>query len=250
MKQMKATLRYLFQWYHREEWQVVLVLIGVVIFFSRTIWISIGVSLGVLLVVVVLYLLRLFELYCTEKKKFMSFVEQYQRIKNVLHVHSVERSRIAMGLLASVVLLVLTLHRIDLALAHPADATPTDLYWIVFLGWYTLLATVTTAYLIWLWRNWVRYQSVRIPLMDGLVASMFFYHGLKRHERILTYVAAFFLGGIPSYFALRLTPETPYGYTIAILLVIPVVIFTIGGAVYARHYLARRTEEKNVHTSQ
>lgn len=240
----------MFQWYHREEWQVVVVLIGVIIFFSRTIWISIGVSAGVLVVVGILYILRVLEVYCTARGKCLHWVEQFQRMKNALHVHAVERSRIAMGALASIVLLVLTLHRIELALANSADATPTDIYWILFLGWYTFLATVTTAYLVWLWRNWVRQHFVRIPLMDGLVASMFFYHGLKKHERILTYVAAFFLGGIPSYFALRLSPEMPYGYSIAVLLIIPVIIFTIGGAFYAKHYLGRlssKEENKELH---
>lgn len=240
MSRLFSKVRSLFQWYHREEWQVVAILVGLIIFFSRTVWISIGVTAFVVATVLVLYCLRLLEFYCSTRGLCLSLVNRYRAMKQALHVHSVERSRMAMALLASFVLLILTIYRIDLALAYADAATPTDIYWIVFLGWYTLECTITSAYLIWLWRNWVRQQSVRIPIMDGLVASLFFYHGLESKERLVTTIAAFLLGGVPSYFALRLSTDIPYAYTIAVLLIIPVIIFNLGGAYYAKHYLQKR----------
>ncbi len=244
MRQL-LTIRSIFQWYHREEWQVVAILIGLILFFARTIWISIGVSIAVLAVMLFLYTIRLLEIYCNNHGVSIGLIEQYKILKSALHKHSVERSRIAMALLASCVLLVLTLHRIDLALTNPFYATPSDVYWIFFLGWYTLLCTVSCSYLLWLWRNWVRKHTVQIPFLDGLVASMFFFHGLKTRERIITYIAAFFLGGLPSYFAVGLSTNIPYAYSIAMLLIIPVMLFTLGGAYYAMHYLKKANAAEN-----
>jgi hypothetical protein len=229
--------RFSFTWYHREEWQVIAVLLSLVVFFSRGIWISLGLTAFVLAIIFLLYIARMLETAFSNRGIFPGIVQQYRDMKNVLHVHSVERSRITMALLASAIVSVLCIHRIGLASMDPVDAAPTDIYWIMFLGWYAVVCTTTTAYLLWLWRNWVRHQSVRIPLMDGLVSSLFFFHGITKRERIITYIATFILGGVPSFFALRLTTETPYGYTIACLLIIPVILLTLGGAYYAKLYL-------------
>jgi hypothetical protein len=80
--------------------------------------------------------------------------------------------------------------------------------------------------------------------MDGMVASLFFFHGLNKKERIVTYIATFFLGGVPSFFALRLSTDTPFHYTIACLLIIPVALLTLGGAYYTKRYFVQAGIEK------
>jgi hypothetical protein len=235
-----------FTWYHWEEWQVIFVILCLVVFFSRTIWLSIGLIFSILFSFFVLYLFRVIEAFLGARSLYPKLLQRYREFKNVLHGHSIERSRIAMAILASTVILVLLVYRIDLASTDPADATPTDIYWILFLSWYALVCTVSTAYLSWLWRNWVRHLSVRIPLMDGMVASLFFFHGLNKKERLVTYVATFFFGGVPSFFALRLSTDTPFDYTIACLLIVPVALLTLGGAYYAKHYLLKSANNANL----
>ncbi len=239
MERKKIRFSHFFREYHREELQVVLLLLCLIIFFARTFVIAVSVVALVLVTMLILYCMRIIDAYYLKHNHTFKLLEFYRKMKYALHVHSEERSRIAMAILASFVLVILCVHRIDLAVHDPYYATPSDVYWIVFLGWYAVVCTVTGAYLIWLWRNWAREQAVRIPIMDGLVASMFFYQGLEMKERIVTYAAAFFLGGVPSYLAITLPSETPYAYTIAVLLVIPVMIFTLGGAFYAKMYLAK-----------
>jgi hypothetical protein len=119
----------------------------------------------------------------------------------------------------------------------PEYKTPTDIYWILFLGWYGLICTVTAMYLIWLWNTWSQNESKHVPILDGLVASLFFYRGLSRKNRIVTFIATFWLGGLPSYVAIRLTPETPYGYWIACGLIVPVIGLFLGGAYYTMLHL-------------
>jgi len=245
MESKKIRISHFFQEYHREEFQVVLLLLCLIIFFARTFVVAVSVVAVVLFTMLILYCMRLIDVYCKKQNLTFKLLEFYRKMKNALHVHSEERSRIAMAILASFVLLILCVHRIDLALHDPYYATPSDVYWIVFLGWYAVVCNVTGAYLIWLWRNWAREQVVRIPIMDGLVASMFFYQGLEMKERIVTYAAAFFLGGVPSYLAIKLSTETHYAYTIAVLLVIPVMIFTLGGAFYAKIYLTKTKSSSN-----
>ncbi len=233
-----------FTWYHREEWQVIILLLGLVVFFSRTILIFACLSISILFSFFALYLVRMIESFLANRDLYPDLVEWYRDMKNVLHGHSVERSRIAMAFLSSAVVCALLIHRIHLASTDPADATPTDIYWILFLAWYTVVCTTTTLYLFWLWRNWVRHLSVRSPLMDGMVASLFFFHGLDKKERVVTYIATFFLGGVPSFFALRLSTDTQFHYTVACLLIIPVVLLTLGGAYYAKYYFLQSGIEK------
>ncbi len=233
-----------FTWYHREEWQVIIVLLGLVVFFSGPFWIAGVLSFAILFSFFALYLVRVIETFLANRDLYPGLIAWYREMKNVLHGHSVERSRIAMVFLSSAVVCVLLVHRIHLAATDPADAAPTDIYWILFLAWYTLVCTTTTVYLFWLWRNWVRHLSVRSPLMDGMVASLFFFHGLNKKERIVTYIATFFLGGVPSFFALRLSTDTPFHYTIACLLIIPVALLTLGGAYYTKRYFVQAGIEK------
>jgi hypothetical protein len=90
---------------------------------------------------------------------------------------------------------------------------------------------------MWLWNTWSQNESKHVLFFDGIVASLFFYHGLSRKSRIVTFIAAFVLGGLPSYFAIRLTPETPHGYEIACGLMIPLIGLILGGAYYTMQHL-------------
>lgn len=224
-----------FTWYHLEELQVIGLLVGLICFFSREFWVLFSLAGFLLVSITGLYLARILELWLSKRQKASRYVKGYRAMKQALHGHSVERSRIAMAVLACVVLGLLCVHRIDLADRFDSDATPTDLYWIFFLGWYFWMCFVCGVYLFWLWRNWAHQYTNRIPFLDGMIASLFFYHGLSKHNRRITYVATFFLGGAPSYIAYRLTPDNPYGSLIAILLIIPVIILNLGGSYYAMY---------------
>lgn len=233
-----------FTWYHREEFQVLLILVGLIIFFARSYWVLMTLALFVIVVLALLYFMRILEQYFTKRKLFPSVVQRYQDLKTALHGHSVERSRIAMALLAAWILGVLCLHRIQLAQISPTDRTPTDIYWILFLGWYCITCTIIALYLMWLWNTWSQKESKHIPFFDGLVASFFFYHGLSRKNRIVTFIAVFMLGGIPSYIAIRLTPEIPHGYEIACGLIVPVIGLILGGAYYTMRHLHNFSNRK------
>ena len=234
-----------FTWYHREEIQVLVILVGLIVFFARSLWVVGTLAALVVCVLLLLYLLRGLEIYLMKHELCPRLVQRYHNLKTALHGHSVERSRIAMALLAAWIVGVLCLHRIHLAMLDPEYKTPTDIYWILFLGWYCLICTVTAMYLIWLWNTWSQNESKHVPFFDGLVASLFFYRGLSRKNRIMTFIAAFWLGGLPSYVAIRLTPQTPYGYWIACSLIVPLIGLFLGGAYYTMLHLQNFSEKKS-----
>jgi hypothetical protein len=233
-----------FTWYHREEIQVLVILVGLIMFFARSYWVLGSLAIFVFGIIILLYLIRILEVCFAKRNRYPDIINRYQNLKRALHGHAVMRSRIAMALLSAWVLGVLFLHRINLAEMNPADRTPTDIYWILFLGWYCIICTVIALYLMWLWNSWSQNESRHIPFFDGLLASLFFYHGLSRKHRIITYVAAFFLGGLPSYVALRLKPDTPYGHEIACGLILPLIGLILGGAYYAMKHMQNSSNQK------
>ncbi len=235
-----------FTWYHREEIQVLMILIGLIVFFAhRSLWVLGTLAASVVCIWLVLYFIRMLEIYLSKRESCPRLVQRYRNLKTALHGHSVERSRIAMALLAAWVVGVLCLHRIHLAQLDSADRTPSDIYWILFLGWYCIVCTVIAMYLIWLWNTWSQNESKHIPFLDGLVASLFFYRGLSRKNRIVTFIATFWLGGLPSYVAIRLKPDTPHGNWIACGLIIPLIGLFLGGAYYTMHHLQKSSEKKS-----
>jgi hypothetical protein len=235
---------FFFTWYHREEMQVLLILVGLILFFARSYWVLMTLAAFVIVVLASLYFIRILEVYFAKRNLFPSIVQRYLDLKKTFHGHSVERSRIAMALLSAWVLGVLCLHRIQLTQISPTDRTPTDIYWIMFLGWYCIICIVSALYLMWLWNTWSQKESNHIPFFDGLVASLFFYHGLSRKNRVVTYIATFVLGGLPSFIAIRLTPETPHGYEIACGLIVPLIGLILGGAYYAMLHLHKSSHHK------
>ena len=104
-----------FKWYHREEIQILVILVGLIVFFARSLWVLGTLAALVVCVLLALYLIRMLEIYLTKHKKCPRIVQRYHNLKTALHGHSVERSRIAMALLAAWVVGVLCLHRIHLA---------------------------------------------------------------------------------------------------------------------------------------
>jgi len=234
-----------FTWYHREEIQILVILVGLIVFFARSLWVLGTLAVLVVCVLFFLYLIRVLDIYLTKHERCPRLVQRYHNLKTALHGHAEERSRIAMALLGAWVVGVLFLHRIHLAQLDSADRTPTDIYWILFLGWYSFVCTVIAMYLIWLWNTWSQNESKHVPFLDGLVASLFFYRGLSRKNRIVTFIAAFWLGGLPSYVAIRLTPETPYGYWIACGLIVPLIGLFLGGAYYTMQHLENSSLEQS-----
>ncbi len=214
-----------------------LVLIALVIFFARSTFLSIVLPTGVFLAIGGLYLARVGSRVLHRLESLRSIVFQYHQFKLTLGRESLQRSRVAMAILATAVIGLLALHRMSLAEMDPYFATPTDLYWMLFLWWYTLVCAVIAIYLLWIWGRVWNTPQVHSPFLDGLVASLFFYHGLSRSHRIVTFVAAFLLGGVPSYFGIRLGPDDPYGPQKAVALIIPVIALTLGGAYYAMRCL-------------
>lgn len=143
-----------FTWYHREEIQVLMILVGLIVFFARSLWVFGTLAAFVIGMLVLLYVMRILEGYLKKRELLPSLIQRYQDLKTALHGHSAERSRIAMALLSAWVLGVLCLHRIHLAQLNPIDRTPTDIYWILFLGWYCIICTIIALYLMWLWNTW------------------------------------------------------------------------------------------------
>lgn len=227
-------------WYHKDELKVVAVFIILVWFFSRSAILSslvlsfIGVSL------IVLYTFRFTRVLVHVRKGFPLADRWLQHVEPRLILTSPDRSRIAMTVLSCVVLGVLCIHRVSLALSNTAVESPTDIYWILFLAWYWVVWTLMLGYFIFRWWR-ARKQSgeARDLFLEGLVASMFFYHGIPTKQRIITFTAGFLLGGVPTYFATNLEPGTAHSYATACALVIPVMVLTLGGAWYATRWHAQ-----------
>ncbi len=223
-------------WYHRDELQIVGVFVALVLFFSRsTILSSVTLAL-VVSSVAFLYVFRFIRVIILENTHIPIATTWLRHVETKLLFTSPERSRIVMTALSCVILGILCVHRIALALSLSEFETPADIYWILFLAWYWVVWTFVLGYL--LYRS-IRNRGVvepKSPFFEGLIASMFFYHGLPTKQRIITFTSGFILGGIPTYVATNLHPHDATAYTMAAVLVLPVIILTLGGAWYATRW--------------
>jgi hypothetical protein len=66
---------------------------------------------------------------------------------------------------------------------------------------------------------------------------MYFYHGLPLKSRLITFAAAFFLGGVPTAFAVTLSPTAPSSVVTAAYLILPVAGLILFGAAYAARWV-------------
>lgn len=231
-----------FTWWHRDEVQVVFVYALVTIFFSRSWW------LQATLLAASIFLLGSFWLVRIWKR-----VEQYEEGSSVnrllLWMHSLvppfpwERSRLILSISSTLIVGALFLHRWLLYVrdaGEPASkegsfATPLDLYWILILGLYLVIWIVISVFLLYKWKR--NALPTEHAFWEGLVGSMFFFHGLPSKARVVTFGAAFLLGGVPTALATRIRPSDPSGHLWALILMIPVVVLIILGAWFAARWV-------------
>ncbi len=226
-----------FSWYHRDELQIVVLAALLVLFFSRSAILSTFTLALIVLSVVFLYVFRWVRRIFLENSRIRFAAAWIRRVESRLVFTSPERSRIAMTILCCLVLGILCIHRITLTLTLPRFETPTDIYWILLLGWYWAVCSFVFGYL---WYRAVKGSKSndgrQSSFLQGLVASVFFYHGLPAKQRILTFATGFVLGGLPTYLATRLASYNPREYAYAAVLILPVVVLTLGGAWYATRW--------------
>ena len=233
-----------FSWYHRDELQIVAVVIFLVFFFSRSTALSVFTLALVVFSVAGLYGFRVIRIILRENTHFSVSATWVREVETRLRFTSPERSRIAMVVLCSTVLGILCIHRIVLALTVARFETPTDVYWILALAWYWVLCTYVLGYLLLRAGNRGGDDRAHSSFFEGLAISLFFYHGLPAKHRVLTFVACFILGGIPTYAATRLHPTGTTDYTLAAALILPVVFLTLGGAWYATRWNTHSVTEE------
>jgi tetrahydromethanopterin S-methyltransferase subunit D len=123
------------------------------------------------------------------------------------------------------------------ALGGPAGshAEPIDLYWVLFLGWYACVWGVIAVFLVYKWKT--NADPLQHKYFEGLVGSMYFYHGLPTKSRIVTFIAGFFLGGVPTALALQIDAADPNGMSMAMLLITPVATLILFGAWFASRWV-------------
>jgi hypothetical protein len=183
-----------FSWYHRDELQIVGVVVLLVLFFSRSEALSVFTLALTILSVAALYVFPIVRRALLENTHIHFAAVWVRRVERWLVFTSSERSRIAMTVLCCFVLGILCIHRIALALTVSQFETPTDIYWILFLAWYWVVWTFVLGYLVFrAAKNNENGDRVRSPFFEGLVASLFFYHGLPTKHRIITFTAGFCL---------------------------------------------------------
>ena len=226
-----------FSWYHRDELQIVAVFVALVLFFSRSAIISSLILIFIGSSVAALYAFRYVRMTMLENAHMPFAATWQEHVETRLLFTSSERSRIVMTVLSCIVLGMLCIHRISLALSVADFETPTDIYWILFLAWYWVVWTFVLGYLVFrAIPKKTRISKRRSPFLEGLVASLFFYHGLPTKQRVITFTSAFIIGGVPTYVATHLQPQDATAYTFAGILVLPVIVLTLGGAWYATRW--------------
>ncbi len=225
-----------FTWWHRDELQVVFVYVVIILFFGRTLILEV-VLLGLgLLPVGGFWLIRWWGR--TDRHP-----ELVSRLLRHLPRHPWDRSRLAMSILSTAIVGALFWHRLSLFLLDDAArvpveqslATPLDLYWVLFLGWYASVWLVVALFLLYKWKTDA--DPTEHTYLEGLVGSMYFYHGLPTKSRVATFVAGFLLGGLPTAYAVQIDPTTPGGHQIAVYLIIPVAALILFGAWFASRWV-------------
>lgn len=225
-----------FTWWHRDELQVVTVYLVVVLFFGRSFELeAILLALSVL-PVAAMWLFRWWKRTARNRPVVEGVLRQ-------LPEHPWDRSRLAMSILSTVIVGALFVHRLSyfirdqgaLVSADTSFATPLDLYWILFLGWYGVVWAAIAVFLVYKWK--MKADPVEHRFLEGLVGSMYFYHGLPPKGRVVTFIGGFFLGGLPTVYAVQIDTTDPSGFRTAVLLIIPVAALILLGALFASRWV-------------
>lgn len=224
-----------FTWWHRDEAQVFVVWVILSWFFTRS-----GILQDRLLALnacalLAPWILRGLGRWRRTDRAPIVVGKGYDGLLRQLPPFAWDRSRLWCSFWSALIVGVLFVHRLELALSVPEYAAPVDVYWILFLGWYGLVWSAVTVYLVIKWRHLTRPEDHR--LWEGLVGSMFFYHGLPTKNRLITFAAGFLLGGVPTAFAVTLDPTSPSSLRTATLLILPVAGLILFGAAYASHWV-------------
>jgi hypothetical protein len=225
-----------FTWWHRDELQVYVVYLIIILFFGRSFAVEAALLAVATLPIVLLWVVRWMRR--TGRKE-----EGISRILTRFPPHPWDRSRLLMSVLSAVIVLFLFGHRLHYFLrdrnagltGEESFATPLDLYWLLFLGWYGLVWAAIAVFLYYKWKHHA--DPVEHKFLEGLVGSMYFYHGLPTRSRVVTFVAGFLLGGLPTAYAVQLDPLDPNGMTIALLLIIPVATLILFGGWFASRWV-------------
>ncbi len=225
-----------FTWWHRDELQVLLVYIIVIIFFGRSLALEVTLLTLSFVPLGMFWVLR----WWGRTGRYAGLV---RRILGHLPEFPWDRSRLAMSILSTVIIGALFVHRLSLFLRdwelgtapEISFATPLDLYWVLFLGWYGFVWAVIAVFLM------IKWQRHEVPIahkfLEGLVGSMYFYHGLPAKGRAITFAAGFFLGGVPTIYAVQIDRADPAGFQTAALLIIPVATLILLGAWFASRWV-------------
>ncbi len=224
-----------FTWWHRDEIQVFVVFVVISWFFTRSPILQdrlIALSAAILLFP---WILRGFSRWRRSGGAPAVLGPFLDATMRHLPPLAWDRSRVYYSVWSVAVLAVLFAHRIELALSVPEYASPLDIYWILFLGWYALVWAAVSVYLMIKWR--LRASPVKHPFWEGLVGSMYFYHGLPPKSRLITFVAAFLLGGVPTAVAVTLDSTDPSSVRTAVFLILPVAGLILFGAAYASRWV-------------
>jgi hypothetical protein len=224
-----------FTWWHRDEVQVFLVYVIISWFFTHSGILQarlFALSGAVLLAPWVLRGLARWRRAGRAPAVVSSGIDTVLRF---LPPFAYDRSRLYFSFWSAAIVGILFFHRLELALGIPEYAAPVDLYWILFLGWYGVVWTAVTIYLLMKWIE--RRRPEDHPFWEGLVGSMYFFHGLPPKSRLISYAASFLLGGVPTAFAVTLNPANPSSVRTACFLIIPVAGLILFGAAYASRWV-------------
>lgn len=232
---MTNTLHSRFTWWHRDEVQVFIVYVILAVFFTRSEILEVRLLALCALVLLVPWVFRWSGAWRRRGRGPAAIDGVIAVALRHLPPLAWDRSRLYCSFWSAAIVLVLFAHRMELALTVHEYASPLDIYWVLFLGWYGIVWSTVTVYLLVKWRHDARPEDHRF--WEGLVGSMFFYHGLPPKSRLITFAAGFLLGGVPTAVAVTLDPTDPSSFRTAAYLLIPVAGLILFGAAYASRWV-------------
>ena len=232
------------QWYHRDEMKTAAVFAVLILSLSRSSTLTAGLFLFLAAAIAMHNVVR----FMLARRKQSAMVDSSSlllRMEKHLPRFPWDRSRIVYATLSVVIFGALWLHRHMIWVEGGGGSTPTGRYWSIFLAWYSAVWIAVFGYLWYVWRTERRVGRRPHKLFwEGLLGSMFFYHGLPPKARVVTFAAACLLGGVPTFLATQISPDDADGIMKANFLLFPVAILTVGGAFYTMRWIEAFEEKK------